>query len=43
LSKLQRCGRANGEAKISELVLNEDIKTQIIGKITSIDQMIKTA
>ena len=36
-------GSANGEAKISELVLNDDIRTQINGTMTRIDQMIKTA
>jgi hypothetical protein len=32
------CGSANGEAKISELVLNDDTITQSRGMITSSDQ-----
>ena len=35
-------GSANGEAKISELVLNDDMITQSSGTMTSSDQMTNT-
>ena len=42
MSKLQFAGRAKGDAKISELVLNDDISTQSSGTTTSSDQITRT-